>query len=160
MAVTSAHPLASLVGKEILSRGGNAIDAAIAVQYALAVVYPNAGNIGGGGFMVVHTSEGNSTTIDFREKAPSKAFRDMYLDEYGEPIDSKSRDGHLAAGVPGTVAGMQLAYEMFGTIPFEELIQPAIEIAEKGFVITLREARGLNRNKNDFEILYNAIGFC
>lgn len=150
MAVTSAHPLASLVGKEILSRGGNAIDAAIAVQYALAVVYPNAGNIGGGGFMVVHTSEGNSTTIDFREKAPSKAFRDMYLDEYGEPIDSKSRDGHLAAGVPGTVAGMQLAYEMFGTIPFEELIQPAIEIAEKGFVITLREARGLNRNKNDF----------
>lgn len=149
-AVSSAHPLASLVGKEILARGGNAVDAAIAVQYALAVVYPNAGNIGGGGFMVVHTKEGESTTIDFREQAPGKAYRDMYLDEKGEPIDAMSRDGHLAAGVPGTVAGMQLAHEMFGSMPMKELIQPAIELAEGGFGITQREARGLNRNKEDF----------
>lgn len=150
-AVSSAHPLASLVGKEILEKGGNAIDAAIAVQYALAVVYPNAGNIGGGGFMVIHNNEGESTTIDFREKAPGKAFRDMYLDEHGNAIDTKSRDGHLAAGVPGTVAGMQLAHEMFGSLDMADLIAPAIELAEKGFIITQREARGLNRNKNDFE---------
>ncbi|HIX55489.1 MAG TPA: gamma-glutamyltransferase [Candidatus Sphingobacterium stercoripullorum] len=150
-AVSSAHPLASLVGKEILAKGGNAIDAAIAVQYALAVVYPNAGNIGGGGFMVVHTKDGESATIDFREKAPAAAFRDMYLDSEGNPIDTKSRDGHLAAGVPGTVKGMELAHEMFGSLDFKELIQPAIDLAEHGFAITAREARGLNRNKKDFQ---------
>src|SRR5690606_7318030 len=105
-AVVSAHPLASEVGKVILQQGGNAVDAAIAVQYALAVVYPNAGNLGGGGFMVIQTAEGKNTTFDFRERAPHRATKDMYLDENGEAIASKSRDGHLAVGVPGTVAGL------------------------------------------------------
>src|SRR5690606_4563962 len=110
-AVVSAHPLASEVGKEILMRGGNAVDAAIAVQYALAVVYPNAGNLGGGGFMVFHNKDGKSYSIDFREKAPGSAFKDMYLDSAGNAVPSLSSNGHLAAGVPGTVAGIFLAHE-------------------------------------------------
>lgn len=153
-AVSSAHPLASEVGRYILEQGGTAMDAAIAVQYALAVVYPNAGNIGGGGFMVVHTKEGQSYTIDFREKAPGMAHRDMYLDSLGNADLTKSQNGHLASGVPGSVAGMELAYNKFGTLDFKKLIQPAIDLAEKGFAITKREARGLNRMKEDF-IQYN-----
>lgn len=153
-AVSSAHPLASEVGRYILEQGGTAMDAAIAVQYALAVVYPNAGNIGGGGFMVVHTKEGQSYTIDFREKAPALAHRDMYLDSLGNADLTKSQNGHLASGVPGSVAGMELAYNKFGTIDFKKLIQPAIDLAEHGFAITKREARGLNRIKNDF-VKYN-----
>ena len=153
-AVSSAHPLASEVGKYILEQGGTAMDAAIAVQYALAVVYPNAGNIGGGGFMVVHTKEGQSYTIDYREKAPGLAHRDMYLDSLGNADLDKSQNGHLASGVPGSVAGMELAYKKFGTLDFKKLIQPAIDLAEKGFAITEREAKGLNRMKEDF-IRYN-----
>lgn len=153
-AVSSAHPLASEVGRYILEQGGTAMDAAIAVQYALAVVYPNAGNIGGGGFMVVHTKEGQSYTIDFREKAPGSAHRDMYLDSLGNADLSKSQNGHLASGVPGSVAGMELAYNKFGTMDFKKLIQPAIDLAEKGFTITEREAKGLNRMKTDF-VKYN-----
>ncbi len=153
-AVSSAHPLASEVGKYILELGGTAMDAAIAVQYALAVVYPNAGNIGGGGFMVVHTKEGQSYTIDFREKAPLLAHRDMYLDSLGNADLTKSQNGHLASGVPGSVAGMELAHSKFGTLDFKQLIQPAIELAEKGFAITEREANGLNRYKEDF-LKYN-----
>lgn len=149
-AVSSAHPLASEVGRYILEQGGTAMDAAIAVKYALAVVYPNAGNIGGGGFMVVHTKEGESYTIDFREKAPGQAHRDMYLDSLGNADLTKSQNGHLASGVPGSVAGMELAYKKFGTMDFEKLIQPAIDLAEKGFAITAREARGLNSTKDDF----------
>ena len=155
-AVSSAHPLASEVGAEILKKGGNAIDAAIAVQYALAVVYPNAGNIGGGGFMVLHTKDNESHSIDFREKAPDMAFKDMYLDDEGEAIPSKSRDGHLAAGVPGSVAGMELAHKKFGKINFHDLIQPAIELAEYGFIISKREAKALNRMKKDFG-KYNTV---
>ncbi|NGF57101.1 gamma-glutamyltransferase [Parapedobacter sp. SGR-10] len=153
-AVSSAHPLASEVGRYILEQGGTAMDAAIAVQYALAVVYPNAGNIGGGGFMVVHTKEGESYTIDFREKAPGSAHRDMYLDSLGNADLTKSQDGHLASGVPGSVAGMELAHQKFGTMEFAKLIQPAIDLAEKGFAITEREAKGLNRYRKDF-IKYN-----
>jgi gamma-glutamyltranspeptidase/glutathione hydrolase len=150
-AVASAHPLASEVGKWVLQQGGNAVDAAIAVQYALAVVYPNAGNLGGGGFMVLRLADGTYTTYDFRERAPGAATRDMYLDENGEAIASKSRDGHLAVGVPGTVAGAFQAHEKFGRLPMEKLIQPAIDLAKAGFVITEREADGLNRNRKDFE---------
>src|SRR5690554_5490161 len=113
-AVVTAHPLASEIGKSILEQGGNAIDASIAVQYALAVVYPVAGNIGGGGFMVVHTANGESHSIDFRETAPAAAHKDMYLDENGDAIAAKSLDGHLAPGVPGTVAGIYLAHKKFG----------------------------------------------
>ena len=131
--VVTAHPLASEVGKLILEQGGNAIDASIAVQYALAVVYPIAGNIGGGGFMVIHTSDGESHSIDFRETAPSAAHRDMYLDKDGEAISSKSLDGHLAAGIPGTVAGTFMAHKKFGKLPMHKLIEPSIRLAEYGF---------------------------
>lgn len=149
-AVVSAHPLASEVGKLILQNGGNAIDAAVAVQFALAVVYPNAGNIGGGGFLVYHGKDEGSHSIDFREKAPLAAFKDMYLDEVGNAVPTTSQDGHLAAGVPGTVAGMFLAHQKFGKLPMMDLLKPAIELANNGFAITEREAKGLNRIAKDF----------
>lgn len=149
-AVVTAHPLASEVGKSILEQGGNAIDASIAVQYALAVVYPVAGNIGGGGFMVYHTSEGTSHSIDFRETAPSAAHKDMYLGESGEVISEKSLDGHLAVGIPGTVAGTFLAHEKHGKLPMNQLIEPAIQLAEFGYVITEQEAEGLNKHAKNF----------
>ncbi|MEO0333933.1 MAG: gamma-glutamyltransferase, partial [Bacteroidota bacterium] len=115
--VVSAHPLASEVGAEILKQGGNAVDAAIAVQFALAVVYPAAGNIGGGGFMVIREAEGLTNTLDYREKAPLAATRDMYLDENDEVIKGASRLGHLASGVPGSVDGMVKAHERYGSLP-------------------------------------------
>lgn len=149
-AVVTAHPLASEVGLAILEQGGNAIDASIAVQYALAVVYPIAGNIGGGGFMVFHTADGKSHSIDFRETAPSAAHKDMYLDENGEVISSKSLDGHLAAGIPGTVAGTFLAHQQFGKLPMDKLLAPAIQLAEHGFAITQQEAEGLNKYAKAF----------
>lgn len=149
-AVVSAHPLASEVGKDILMQGGNAVDAAIAVQYALAVVYPNAGNLGGGGFMVFHTKEGGNYSIDFREKAPLQAHKDMYLDSIGSAVSEWSRNGHLASGVPGTVAGTFLAHRKFGKLPMDQLIRPSIALAESGFAITEREARGLNNYEEDF----------
>jgi len=154
-AVSSAHPLASQVGVEILRKGGNAFDAAIATQLALAVVYPNAGNIGGGGFLVGHTRQGKSISIDYREKAPSSATRDMYLDAQGNPMLNLSQFGHLASGVPGTVAGL-FASHAYAKLPFSELIEPAIALAEKGFVITASEARSLNGNKASF-VKYNTI---
>ncbi|MCX8019404.1 MAG: gamma-glutamyltransferase [Chitinophagaceae bacterium] len=147
-AVVSAHPLASQVGVEILKKGGNAIDAAIATQLALAVVYPNAGNIGGGGFMVARLANGELLALDYREKAPGAAHRDMYLDPDGTPRTDKSRDGHLSAGVPGTVAGLFAAHR-YGKLPFRELIEPAIQLAEKGFAITENEAGALNRLQDD-----------
>ncbi|WP_236636800.1 gamma-glutamyltransferase [Sinomicrobium soli] len=156
-AVVSAHPLASEVGRDILMQGGNAVDAAIAVQYALAVVYPNAGNLGGGGFMVFHTGEGESYSIDFREKAPLRAHKDMYLDSLGDAVPEWSRNGHLASGVPGTVAGTFLAHRKFGKLPMDQLIRPAIALAERGFAITEREAGGLNNYAEDFR-KYNTRG--
>ncbi|WP_127124623.1 gamma-glutamyltransferase [Pseudoflavitalea rhizosphaerae] len=148
-AVVSAHPLASEVGVSILRKGGNAIDAAIATQLALAVVYPGAGNIGGGGFLVGYLAGGKTLAIDYREKAPGAAHRDMYLDANGNANTHLSQDGHLAAGVPGTVAGL-FTSSKYGKLPFKDLIQPAIDLAEKGFVITEGEARGLNHSKESF----------
>ncbi len=149
--VVSAHPLASEIGLEILKKGGNAVDAAIAVQYALAVVYPVAGNIGGGGFMVVRMSDGMTNTLDFREKAPGAASRDMYLDENKDVIPRLSIDGHLAAGVPGSVAGMQAAFERYSKLKdFQALIDPAIALARDGFVLTEQQANGLNRTREAF----------
>jgi len=142
--VVSAHPLASQVGVDILQQGGNAIDAAVAVQFALAVVYPAAGNIGGGGFMVVRKADGTVRTLDFREKAPMDAYRDMYLDEGGNAVAEMSRQGHLASGVPGSVAGMFAAHDSLGTLSMEELIQPAIDLAANGFILTEKEAKGIN----------------
>lgn len=148
-AVVSAHPLASETGVSILRKGGNAVDAAIATQLALAVVYPNAGNLGGGGFLVGHLAGGKNIAIDYREKAPSKAHRDMYLDAAGNANTKLSQDGHLSSGVPGTVAGL-FSSAKYGKLPFKELIQPAIDLAERGFVITEEEAQSLNRNRESF----------
>ncbi|SHM70723.1 gamma-glutamyltranspeptidase / glutathione hydrolase [Cyclobacterium lianum] len=138
--VVSAHPLASKVGKDILQQGGNAVDAAIAVQMALAVVYPQAGNIGGGGFMVIREAGGSHHTLDYREKAPLAASRDMYLDDNGDALPEKSQNGHLASGVPGSVDGMVRAHEKLGSMEWARLIQPAIELAEDGFELSADEA--------------------
>ncbi len=148
--VVTAHPLASKVGLEILQKGGNAYDAAIAVQYALAVVLPKAGNIGGGGFMVSRSANGEKFALDFREKAPANASRDMYLDENKEVIPELSTKGYKAAGVPGTVAGMDEIYQKFGKLPFEQIVQPAIDLAANGFELTEYEAGLLNRFQEDF----------
>lgn len=154
-AVVSAHPLASKVGVEILKQGGNAMDAAIATQLALAVVYPGAGNIGGGGFTVAHLTNGKNITIDFREKASDHASRDMYLDANGNPQPGLSENGHLSAGVPGTVAGIFKELQ-YAKLPFKKLIQPAIDLAEKGFALSAAEARNLNYTQNDFK-KYNTV---
>lgn len=149
-AVVSAHPLASQAGLSILKKGGNAVDAAIATQLALAVVYPNAGNIGGGGFMVAQLKNGTQLALDYREKAPAKAHRDMYIEPDGKANTDKSQQGHLSCGVPGTVAGLFAAHR-HALLPFSVLIAPAIELAEKGFVITAGEARGLNNLQADLK---------
>ncbi len=154
-AVVSAHPLASKAGLQILKQGGNAFDAAIATQLALAVVYPGAGNIGGGGFLVAHLKNGKNIAIDYREKAPAKATRDMYLDSIGNPKMHLSQDGHLAAGVPGTVAGL-FASHKYAKLPFAKLIQPAIDLAENGFAITAAEASSLNAHREEFLKLNNS----
>ena len=154
-AVVSAHPLASQAGVKILKQGGNAIDAAIATQLTLAVVYPGAGNIGGGGFMVARLSNGKNISIDFREKAPENATHNMYLDAQENVMPGKSEYGHLAAGVPGSIAGI-FAYFIFAKLPFKKLIQPAIDLAENGFAITAAEANDLNENQNDFR-KYNSV---
>jgi gamma-glutamyltranspeptidase / glutathione hydrolase len=149
-AVVSAHPLASMAGIQMLKQGGNAVDAAIATQLALAVVYPGAGNIGGGGFMVARLANGSNITIDFREKAPGGAHRNMYLDAEENVIPGKSENGHLAAGVPGSVAGI-FSYHKYAKLPFSKLIGPAINLAEKGFAITAAEASDLNDHQEDFK---------
>jgi gamma-glutamyltranspeptidase / glutathione hydrolase len=154
-AVVSAHPLASMAGISMLKQGGNAIDAAIATQLALAVVYPAAGNIGGGGFMVAHLSNAQNLAIDFREKAPRAAQRNMYLDNNENVIPGKSENGHLAVGVPGVVAGIFIYYR-YAKLPFRKLIQPAIELADKGFIISADEAADLNDQQEDFN-KYNSV---
>jgi gamma-glutamyltranspeptidase/glutathione hydrolase len=148
-AVTSAHPLASMAGAAMMKEGGNAFDAAIATQFALAVVFPGAGNIGGGGFMLARKANGELIGIDYREAAPKKATADMYLDEKGNAIPSKSRDGALASGIPGSVAGM-ISTHAYAKLPLAVLIEPAIEYAEFGYVITEREASGLNGQRASF----------
>jgi gamma-glutamyltranspeptidase/glutathione hydrolase len=148
-AVTSAHPLASMAGAAIMKDGGNAFDAAIATQFALAVVFPGAGNIGGGGFMLARKANGELIGIDYREAAPSKASRDMYLDDKGNPITKKSLDGASASGIPGSVAGM-ISTHAYAKLPLAVLIEPAIEYAEFGYVITEREAAGLNGQRANF----------
>ena len=143
--VVSAHPLASDIGIAILKKGGNASDATVAVQFALAVVYPSAGNIGGGGFFVYRSNNGSYSTLDFREKAPTSAYRDMYLDSNDKVIKNLSLYSHKAVGVPGTVDGMFEIHQKYGKLKWEDLIQPSINLAENGFVLTLRESKNLNR---------------
>lgn len=149
-AIASAHPLASQAGLMMLKKGGNAVDAAIATQLALAVVYPGAGNLGGGGFMVARFNDGKAIALDYREKAPQNASRDMYLDSAKNPVMSLSQNGHLASGVPGTVAGL-FASHKYALLPFATLIQPAIVLAEKGFPITKAEANSLNSIQKDLQ---------
>jgi gamma-glutamyltranspeptidase/glutathione hydrolase len=149
--VVSAHSEASKVGAEILRMGGSAWDAAVAVQFTLAVVYPVAGNIGGGGFALFRTKDGATGALDFREKAPLAAHRDMYLDEKGEVIDRLSLDGHLAAGVPGSVDGMYKLHQRFGRLDWRDLVQPAIELAQKGFVLTERGSAEIMRAYEAFK---------
>ena len=153
--VVSAHPEASKAGVSILQKGGNAIDAAVATEFALSVCYPEAGNIGGGGFMLIRLSDGSSDVIDYREKAPLGASRDMYLDKKGNLKDGLSTETHLAAGVPGTVDGMLKVHGKCGRLSFREVIQPAINLAAKGFVVSEEQAESFNRNR-DFFLKMNA----
>ncbi|SFC11416.1 gamma-glutamyltranspeptidase / glutathione hydrolase [Parapedobacter composti] len=155
--VVTAHPEASAVGLQVLRDGGNAVDAAVAVQFALAVVYPNAGNIGGGGFMVYRTADGGFASLDFREAAPAAATRDMYLDAEGNPITELSLRGQLAAGVPGVVDGMVKAHERYGKLKWAALVEPAIRLAQQGFPITAMQARELNNRKESFK-KHNPLG--
>jgi gamma-glutamyltranspeptidase / glutathione hydrolase len=148
--VVSAHSQSSRIGTMILMKGGNAIDAAIATEFALSVCYPEAGNNGGGGFMVIRTKDGKSEVIDYREKAPLLASRDMYLDKLGNVTEGLSTNTHLASGVPGTVDGMINAHAKFGKLPLPDLIQPAIDLAENGFPITGAQANDLNSNRTAF----------
>jgi gamma-glutamyltranspeptidase/glutathione hydrolase len=147
----SAHPAASAVGAEIMRRGGNAVDAAIAVQFALAVAYPVAGNIGGGGFAVIRLANGKAYTLDFRETAPMLASRDMFLDSAGNVVKNLSQYGHKASGTPGVVDGMVKLHKRFGKMAWKSLVQPAIDMARKGVFLTEREAFGLNNARADFE---------
>lgn len=148
--VVSAHPQSSHIGIQIMQKGGNAIDAAVALQFALAVCYPEAGNIGGGGFMLIRTSDGMSDVIDYREKAPALASRDMFLDKSGNVSTGLSTDTPLGSGVPGSVDGMLYAHSKYGKLPFRDVIQPAIDLAQKGFYLTRQQADDLNSNKTQF----------
>lgn len=149
--VVTAHPLATEVGVAVLRNGGNAVDAAVAVQFALAVVYPQAGNIGGGGFLVYRSARGETATLDYREKAPAAAYRDMYIDSTTKrAVAEWSRFGSQACGVPGTVDGMFEAHAKYGRLRWAQLVQPAVDLAENGFRITLQEAKNLNNERGRF----------
>ena len=148
--IASRSPLASEVGAEVLRRGGNAVDAAVATGFALAVTWPSAGNLGGGGFMVIRMADGTIAVNDHREKAPGAATRDLYLDENGQVIEGLSTDSHLAVGVPGSVDGLLAALEKYGTMSREQVVQPAIELAAKGFALPRDLAKGLAGRREQF----------
>jgi gamma-glutamyltranspeptidase/glutathione hydrolase len=149
--IVAAHPLAVQAGLDLFTKGGNAIDAAVGVQFALAVVCPRAGNLGGGGFMVIRETNRTYHALDYREKAPLAAHRDLYLDSLANVVPDASLKGHLASGVPGTVDGLYKAHERLGKLSWQEVIQPAIELAENGFLISEVEAERLNRYQPDFK---------
>lgn len=148
--VATEQALATQVGLDILRRGGNAVDAAVAVGFALAVVLPNAGNIGGGGFLMLHDARtGQDIALDFREMAPERAGRDMYLDAEGKVVEGRSLYTHLAVGVPGTVAGMEHALRRWGTMRLRDVIAPAIRLAEQGFTVSPTLAKVLEVEKDN-----------
>jgi gamma-glutamyltranspeptidase/glutathione hydrolase len=151
--VVCAYPDAAEAGLNILKKGGNAVDAAVAVQFALAVTFPEAGNIGGGGFMVYRPAKGDANTLDFREKAPAMASQNMYLDSVGNVIPNMSLSTHQASGVPGSVDGMVEAHRKYGRLKWAELVQPAIDLARNGFKITKRMASDLNHAGAEFRKL-------
>jgi gamma-glutamyltranspeptidase/glutathione hydrolase len=148
--VVSAHPEATRIGVDILRKGGNAYDAAVAVQFALAVALPVAGNIGGGGFLLYRAADGTEGALDFRETAPAAATRDMYLDKQGNVIPDLSTLGHLAAGVPGTVAGMEELHHKLGKLPWKMVVQPAVDLAAQGLKLTEKDAAGLDSQQGTF----------
>src|SRR5213075_327709 len=148
--VASVDILASRIGADVMKRGGNAVDAAVAVALALAVTWPEAGNLGGGGFMLIRTAEGKAEAIDYREIAPLAATRDMYLDASGNVIKDASLVGYRAIGVPGTVAGLALAHKRYGKLPWRELVEPARKLAADGFVVSEYLSRSL-KNKQTVE---------
>jgi len=150
MMVVRGIPEERQFGLECLKRGGNAYDAAIATQFALAVAYPIAGNVGGGGFLVYRKFNGETGALDFREKAPAAAHRDMFLDSAGNIIAGLSTSSHRASGVPGSVEGMWEMHKKLGSLPFKDLVQPAIDLAERGVVLTEREASNLNAYAESF----------
>lgn len=154
--VVCAHPVAAQIGIDIIRKGGNAVDAAVAVQLALTVAFPEAGNIGGGGFMILREANGKTAALDFREKAPAAAFRDMYLDSAGNVIDELSIKGALASGIPGSVDGMVEMHKKYGKLPWKDLVQPAVDLAMKGIVLTKREADNLNNAQKQL-IRYNPV---
>ncbi len=149
-AVVSARKEASDIGVEIMKKGGNAFDAMIATHLALAVAYPIAGNIGGGGFVVYRTYNGESGSLDFREKAPGNAYKDMYLDENGDVIEDMSTLGGAAVGVPGSISGIFEIHSKFGSLPISELFQPAIDLARNGFIVTKKQESALEEKLDDF----------
>jgi len=155
--VVSAKAEASKVGVEILKKGGNAFDAMIATDLALAVVYPNAGNLGGGGFMVYRLNNGDNGSLDFREKAPIASTKNMFLDTNNDIIKGASLVGGLSVGVPGTVAGLFEVHKKFGTLPMSELIQPAIDLAKNGYKISEKQAYSLNQYVNEIYTLNDSI---
>ena len=142
--VVSAREEASKIGSEIMQQGGNAFDAMVATEMALAVCYPNAGNLGGGGFMVYRTHQGEVGALDYREKAPLRANRDMFLDENKKYLQDKSKTGGLAVGVPGTIAGIFKAHKKFGSLPMQTILRPVILLAKNGFKITEKQAKQFN----------------
>ena len=151
--VVSAKIEASQAGISVLKQGGNAFDAMIATDLALSVVYPNAGNLGGGGFLVYRLSDSSLGSLDFREKSPSSSTKNMYLDENENEIKGLSTLGGLSVGIPGTVAGLFKVYEKYATLPLEKLFEPAIELAENGYVLTEKQANSLNSSRNDINLL-------
>ena len=148
--VVSAHSQSSLIGVSVLQKGGNAVDAAVATEFAMAVCYPGAGNLGGGGFMVIRTGDGITDFIDYREKAPLQASRDMYLGSDGTVVNGLTTETHLASGVPGTVDGMVTIHSKYGKLAFREVIQPAIDLARNGFKVTKDQAESFNYNRDNF----------
>ncbi len=148
--VVCARKEAADIGLAVIHKGGNAIDAAVAVEFALSVCYPEAGNIGGGGFMVMRFNDGTVDAIDYREKAPSKGTRDMYLDSSGNVIPEKSLFGSMACGVPGTVDGLLTVHKKYGKLALKDILDPAIHLARKGFAITARQAENLNHYRKRF----------
>ena len=155
--VVSAKIEASKAGIDILKQGGNAFDAMIATDLALSVVYPNAGNLGGGGFLVYRLSDSSYGSLDFREKSPSSATKNMYLDENGNEIEGLSTSGALSIGIPGTVAGIFKVYEKYATLPLNLLFEPAIKLAENGYILTEKQANSLNYNRNTINKLNDTI---
>ena len=158
-AVAGPHPLATRVATDVLRRGGNAIDAAVAMQFAMAVVFPRAGNIGGGGFLVYRGADGERLALDYRERAPAAASRDMYLDSLQNVVEGLSTRGHLAVGVPGTVAGIAAMHERLGSLPWAELVAPAIAYARDGYRLSESEVERIKRYHADFVELNTSTPF-